>query len=124
MKELTKAEEMVMLVLWELEEGTVWSILECIQMTPKPLYNTVSTFIRILENKGFVKHKNLNNRTYMYSPAITKEKYQRYITTRFVSLYFNNSMKEAVAYFAKELSDVEKKQLIDATNSASLRNND
>ncbi|MBB3841958.1 putative transcriptional regulator [Runella defluvii] len=124
MKELTKAEEMVMLVLWELEEGTVWSILECIQMTPKPLYNTVSTFIRILENKGFVKHRNLNNRTYMYSPAITKEEYQRYITTRFVSLYFNNSMKEAVAYFAKELSDVEKKQLIDARNSASLRNKD
>ena len=112
MKELTKAEEMVMLVLWELGEGTIWGILESIKMTPKPVYNTVSTFIRILENKGFVKHRNLNNRTYMYSPAITKEEYQRYITTRFVSLYFNNSMKEAVAYFAKELSDVEKKQLI------------
>ena len=122
MKELTKAEEMVMLVLWELGEGTIWGILERIKMKPKPVYNTISTFIRILEYKGFVKHRNLNNRTYMYSPAITKEEYQRYITTRFVSLYFNNSMKEAVAFFAKELSDVEKKQLINAMNSASLRN--
>ena len=53
MKELTRAEEQVMQVLWEMEKGFVKDILEKLP-APKPAYNTVSTIIRILEKKGFV----------------------------------------------------------------------
>ena len=56
MKQLTKAEEEIMQVLWELEIANVKEVILQIP-EPKPAYNTVSTIIRILENKGFVAHK-------------------------------------------------------------------
>jgi predicted transcriptional regulator len=52
---LTRAEEEVMQILWELEKGMVHDVLEKFP-DPKPAYNTVSTIIRILEQKGFVGH--------------------------------------------------------------------
>lgn len=55
-KELTRAEEQIMQVLWQLERGFVKDVLDQLP-TPKPAYNTVSTIIRILEQKGFVDHK-------------------------------------------------------------------
>lgn len=57
MKELTKAEEEIMQLLWKLEQGNVAAILDEME-SPKPAYNTVSTIIRILEGKGFVGYKN------------------------------------------------------------------
>ena len=53
MKQLTRAEEQVMQVLWELEQAYVRDILDKLPL-PKPAYNTVSTIVRILEKKGFV----------------------------------------------------------------------
>ena len=57
MKQLTKAEEEVMQLLWKIEKGNVAAILEELP-EPKPAYNTVSTIVRILEDKGFVSHEN------------------------------------------------------------------
>ncbi len=60
MKQLTKAAaaEEVMQVLWFLEKANVTAIIEQLP-EPKPAYNTVSTIVRILENKDFVGHKKI-----------------------------------------------------------------
>ncbi|MDD3010565.1 MAG: BlaI/MecI/CopY family transcriptional regulator [Bacteroidales bacterium] len=53
MKELTKAEEQVMQILWEINEGVIHDIIARIE-DPKPAYNTISTIVRILESKGLL----------------------------------------------------------------------
>ncbi|HOO83895.1 MAG TPA: BlaI/MecI/CopY family transcriptional regulator [Prolixibacteraceae bacterium] len=100
MKELTKAEEQVMQILWKLEEAFVNDLVE--QMPePKPAYNTVSTIIRILEKKGFVDHKAFG-KTHQYFPLISKKDYTRKFLKNFLGNYFENSFKEMVSFFAKE----------------------
>jgi predicted transcriptional regulator len=100
MKELTKAEEQIMQILWKLEKGFVKDILECLPK-PKPAYNTVSTIVRILEKKGFVSHKAFG-KTHEYYPLLSKEEYTRKFLKRFVENYFSDSFKEMVSFFAKE----------------------
>lgn len=56
LRDLTRAEEEVMQILWNQEPSFVKDILEQFP-EPRPAYNTVSTIIRILEQKGFVGHK-------------------------------------------------------------------
>ena len=100
MKELTKAEEQIMHILWKLEEGVVNDIIE--QMSePKPAYNTVSTIVRILEKKGFVDHK-AYGKTHVYFPLISKKTYTRSFMKNFMGSYFGNSFREMVSFFAKE----------------------
>lgn len=102
MKELTKAEEQIMQILWRLEKGFVKDILEYLPI-PKPAYNTVSTIVRILEKKGFVDHK-AYGKTHEYYPTISKEEYTRSFMKRFVENYFSDSFQEMVSFFAKEKS--------------------
>ena len=75
MKELTKAEEQIMQVLWRLEKGFVKDVIDRLP-DPKPAYNTVSTIVRILEKKGFVAH-NAYGKTHEYFPLISKTEYRR-----------------------------------------------
>lgn len=100
MKELTKAEEEIMQILWDLEKGFVKDILEQIP-EPKPAYNTVSTIIRILEKKGFVGYK-AYGKTHEYYPLVDKNTYSNYFLKNFISGYFNGSFKNLVSFFAKE----------------------
>lgn len=100
MKELTKAEEQVMQILWDIESGFVKDIISKME-DPKPAYNTVSTIVRILEQKGFVKHK-AYGKTHEYYPAIDKEKYSKFYFNNFLSGYFNGSFERLVSFFAKE----------------------
>lgn len=100
MKELTKAEEQIMQQMWELGKATVKSIIEKIP-EPKPAFNTVSTIVRILENKGFVGHEK-QGRGYVYFAIVSKEAYRKTFMKRFVSNYFQGSLKELVSFFAKE----------------------
>lgn len=100
MKELTKAEEQIMQILWKLEKGFVKDILEHLPK-PKPAYNTVSTIVRILEKKGFVSHT-AYGKTHEYYPVLSKEEYTRKFLKRFVENYFSDSFKEMVSFFAKE----------------------
>ena len=74
MKELTKAEEQVMQILWEIKKGFVKDILEKMP-APKPAYNTVSTIVRILEKKGFLVSRK-SGRSHIYQPRISKEEYE------------------------------------------------
>lgn len=100
MKELTKAEEQIMHILWEMEKGFVKDIITHLP-TPKPAYNTVSTIIRILEKKGFVSHK-AYGKTYEYFPLISKEEYTKQFMKGLVKNYFSNSYREMVSFFAKD----------------------
>jgi predicted transcriptional regulator len=100
MKELTKAEEQVMHKLWEMGKTTVKSIVEMMP-DPKPAVNTISTIVRILENKGFVDHEKAG-KGYVYFAVVSKETYQKAFMKRFMTNYFQNSFKNMVSFFAKE----------------------
>jgi BlaI family penicillinase repressor len=100
MRELTRAEEEVMQVLWKIEKGFVKEILEHFP-DPKPAYNTVSTITRILQEKGFVSHK-AYGRTHEYFPVVSKEDYSKNHLKVFVKDYFSNSFKKMVSFFAQE----------------------
>jgi BlaI family transcriptional regulator, penicillinase repressor len=100
MKELTRAEEQVMQILWQVEKGFVKDLIDQIP-SPKPAYNTVSTIIRILERKGFVGH-NAYGKTFEYFPLISKKEYTKGFMKSFMSSYFSGSFQEMVSFFAKE----------------------
>ena len=100
MRELTRAEEQVMQVLWKIEKGFVKDILEHFE-DPKPAYNTVSTIVRILQEKGFVNHK-AYGRTHEYFPVISKDEYSKSHLSTFVNDYFSNSFGSMVSFFARE----------------------
>mgnify|MGYP001283964940 FL=1 len=88
MKELTKAEEQIMQILWQLEEAFVNDIVDKMP-EPKPAYNTVSTIVRILEKKGFVNHI-AYGKTHQYYPLISKTEYTRSFMKSFMGSYFGN----------------------------------
>ena len=100
MKELTKAEEEVMQILWKIERGVVHDVLKYFE-EPRPAYNTVSTIVRILEKKGFVDHK-AYGKTYEYFPIISKEAYRKKFLSGFLGKYFENSYHSLVSHLAKE----------------------
>ncbi len=98
--QLTKAEEQIMQVLWDLQEGTVQEILERLDK-PKPARTTVSTVLTILENKGFVTHHS-RGRINHYLPVISKESYSRTQLLGLLKNYFNNSFSSMASFFARE----------------------
>lgn len=100
MKELTKAEEQVMHILWQIEKGFVKDIIEKMP-APKPAYNTVSTIVRILEQKGFVGHK-AYGKSHEYYPLVAKDKYSKFFLNNFLTGYFSGSFEKMVSFFAKE----------------------
>jgi BlaI family penicillinase repressor len=100
MRELTRAEEQVMQVLWKIRKGFVKDVLEHFD-EPKPAYNTVSTIVRILQEKGFVSH-NAYGRTHEYFPLVSKDEYSRSHLKTFVKDYFSNSFEKMVSFFAKD----------------------
>jgi len=99
-KQLTKAEEQLMQVLWDLETASVKEIIEQLP-EPKPAYNTVSTIIRILETKDFVGHK-AKGRGYIYFPLIKKTDYSNNSLQKIVDGYFEGSFKSMVSFFVKK----------------------
>ena len=100
MKELTKAEDQIMQLLWELEKGFVKDIVE-LMPDPKPAYNTVSTIIRILEKKGFVGYT-AYGKTHEYYPLVSRKDYTRSFMKNFMRNYFSGSFQEMVSFFARE----------------------
>lgn len=99
LKELTRAEEEVMQILWKNGKGFVKDLLEDFP-EPKPAYNTVSTIIRILETKGFVDHKSFG-KTFEYFPLVSKKEYSDFIMKSMMKNYFGNSFKQMVSFFAE-----------------------
>lgn len=100
MKDLTKAEEQVMQVLWKLDGGFVNEVIEELP-EPKPAYNTVSTIIRILEKKKFVGFKAFG-RAHRYHPVVNKDDYRRFSMGKMLNNYFKGSFAEMVSFFVKD----------------------
>lgn len=99
MKELTRAEEQIMQVIWEKGKVSVKDVLDELP-EPRPAYNTVSTIVRILENKGFVGHEPFG-RGYLYFAIVSKKAYTKKYMKHFMGNYFGNSFKEMVSFFAR-----------------------
>src|ERR1035437_4439838 len=97
---LTKAEEQIMQILWNLGEGLVKNIRDRFD-EPKPARNTISTVIRIVEKKGFVGHKDYG-KVFVYYPVVMKNEYSGKKLYGLLYDYFNNSFPAMVTYFARE----------------------
>jgi BlaI family penicillinase repressor len=100
MRVLTRAEEQVMQILWDLKKGYIKDLLDKMP-DPKPAYNTVSTIIRILVQKGFVDYK-AYGKTYEYYPIVDRDAYKSFYLKRFVSGYFDGSFSRLLSFFAKD----------------------
>lgn len=112
-KELTKAEEEVMHILWKLGKGFVNDIMAEMP-EPKPAYNTVSTIVRILEKKEFVGH-NAFGKTHEYYPLVSKDQYTKGFLKGFLNNYFSNSVNNLVSFFSKN-EDMSVKEMEDIIN--------
>ena len=117
MKKLTRKEEELMKILWKIKEGFVKDIVE-LYPDPKPHYNTISSLVRLLEEKGFVDHKAYGN-THQYFPIINKHAYRKYFIKDVVKDYFDNSYKQTVSLFIEEqnLSKEDLDELIELIKS-------
>ena len=100
MQKLTNKEEEIMHVIWKLEKAFVKDILAEIT-EDQPHYNTLSTIVRNLEEKGYVSYK-AYGKTHQYFPIVTKEAYKKRFMSTAIENYFNNSYKNVVSFFAKE----------------------
>jgi BlaI family transcriptional regulator, penicillinase repressor len=112
MQKLTNKEEEIMHILWTLEKAFVKDVLAEI-IEEKPHYNTLSTIIRNLEEKGYVSY-NAFGKTHQYFPIISKEVYRKRFMNSAIDNYFNSSYKNVVSFFAKEekISVQELKEII------------
>lgn len=116
--QLTKAEEQIMQILWNIGEGSVQDILKEFEGN-KPARTTVATILSILENKEFVQHRS-EGRTNIYYSLVSKDAYSKKQLFGFVKDYFNGSFSSMVSFFAKEtnLSLEEVDQLMKETKKA------
>ena len=112
MQKLTNKEEEIMQILWKLEKAFVKDVLAEIK-EDKPHYNTLSTIIRNLEDKGYVGYT-AYGKTHQYFPIVTKESYRKHFFSSVIDTYFNSSYKNVVSFFANEekISVEELKEII------------
>ena len=112
MEILTKTEERVMQILWRVKKGFVKDIIGQLP-TPRPPYNTVSSVVRILEQKGLVGHK-AYGKTHEYFPLVSKAAYKKFAFKKMMMNYFDNSVEEVVSFIVKEerLTEADKKEIL------------
>ncbi len=113
MQKLTNKEEEVMQILWKLEKAFVKEIMAEIK-EDQPHYNTLSTIVRILEEKGFVGHTAFGN-SHQYYPIVAMEDYRKRFMTTAITNYFDSSYKNLVSFFAEEekISADELREILD-----------
>ena len=100
MEKLTNKEEEIMRVLWRLKKAFVKEVIAELP-EPKPHYNTVSTTIRNMEDKGLVGHRAFG-KTHQYFASLSQEAFRKTFMQNTIQNYFENSYKNVVSYFAKE----------------------
>ncbi|MEN2488823.1 BlaI/MecI/CopY family transcriptional regulator [Flavobacterium sp. B11] len=113
MQKLTNKEEEIMHILWKLKKAFVKEIQAEI-LEDQPHYNTLSTIVRNLEEKGYVAHNAFGN-THQYYPAVSIEDYRNGFMSTAIDNYFNSSYKSMVSFFAKEekISADELREILD-----------
>ncbi len=111
MELLTKSEEKIMQIIWKQKKGFVKDFIEELP-APKPPYNTISSIVRILAQKGFLKYK-AYGRTYEYYPAISKFAYRKAVFSNVIKNYFDGSYENVVSYMVEDeqLSEEELKEI-------------
>ena len=121
MKTLTKAEEQIMQILWDLKECIVKNVVESFE-EPRPAYTTVATVLKVLEKKGFASHKKIGN-THLFYPAVSKKEYTRFQLSSLLKNYFNGSFPKMATFFAKENNlSIEELEEIIKTAEQELKN--
>ncbi|MEQ8415771.1 MAG: BlaI/MecI/CopY family transcriptional regulator [Imperialibacter sp.] len=108
---LTKAEEKIMMILWDIEKGFIKDILDQYP-DPKPPYNSVSTIVRVLVQKEIVGFTAYGN-SHQYHPLISKEAYSKGQLSRLVKDYYDNSLSQVVNFFS-ESKKLDEKELDEA----------
>ena len=108
---LTKAEEKIMMILWDIEKGFVKDIQDQYP-DPKPPYNSISTIVRVLVQKEIVGYT-AYGKSHQYHPLIEKEEYSKGQLSRLVKDYYDNSLKQVVSFFS-ESKKLDKKELEEA----------
>lgn len=98
--ELTRAEEQVMLVLWQRGPSFVKEVQAALPGSPALAYTTVSTIIRLLEQKGFVEHEAFG-RTHRYRPLIRQDDYRQFLLGRLLGSYFDNSFGALLNFYTR-----------------------
>ncbi len=106
METLTKKEEEIMQVLWEIKEGFVKDIIKELD-EPKPPYNTISSVVRILEKKGFLGFRSFG-KSHMYFPIIEKKSYRKHAFKSMMKSYFDGSYRNVISYLVDDESLSEK----------------
>jgi Predicted transcriptional regulator len=100
-KELTKAELELMHIVWDKKEAILSEIVDGYPLENRPAYTTISTIVRILVNKGFLKYKTYG-KVHLYSAAISKDNYKKNFLNNTLSSLFNNSPVELVSYLSNQ----------------------
>ncbi len=120
--QLTKAEEQIMQILWEMEEGLVKDIRNRFE-DPRPARNTVSTVVRVLEKKGFVNHKAYSN-VHIYYPVVSKKDYSKSQLFGLMKNYFDNSFPAMASFLVREkdLTIRELEELLEDTRKEIKKN--
>jgi len=118
-QKLTKAEEEIMQMIWDMGPTTVSGLIENMD-SPKPPHSSISSIVRLLEKKGFVDHK-AYGRTYEYFPLVDKKDYFRFSFRKLVGSYFDGGMNELVSFLVKE-DDLSIEELSELTNKLSQNN--
>ncbi len=99
-RELTKAEEPLMRVLWQLQKAVIKELPEKMP-EPKPAYNTIATVLKVLKGKGFVDYKTVDG-AYVYYPLIAEKDYTRFMFDKVFSNYFSGSYKQLVSFLVED----------------------
>lgn len=105
-RELTKAEEQLMKVIWELGKGTIKEVTDKMP-SPKPAYNTVATVLKVLKGKGFVETA-ANGNVFVYHPVIHESEYRRFAFDKLFSNYFSGSYKSLLSFLVEDKNIDEK----------------
>lgn len=119
MKNITTKEEEIMNFFWAKDKLFVKEILD-FYPEPKPHYNTISTMVRALEEKGYLGYQSFGN-TYQYYPIISMDEFNRQNLRSMIHKYFGNSFKRVVSALVEEedlsldelrelISEIEKKR--------------
>lgn len=117
-QELTRGEEEVMRILWQLGDAVVNEIIERMP-EPRPKYTTVATFLKILENKGFVAHT-AEGKSHRFHPLIDRERYARNVMSSMLTSYFDGSLSQLVSFFSRheKISAAEQEEILEIMRNA------
>ncbi|MDE5708825.1 MAG: BlaI/MecI/CopY family transcriptional regulator [Alistipes sp.] len=116
--ELTRGEEEIMQIIWQLGDAVVNEIIERME-EPRPKYTTVATFLKILENKGFLTHT-AEGKSHRYHPTVDRESYARGVMSSMLTSYFDGSLAQLVSFFSRheKISVDEQSEILEIIRNA------